>query len=162
VCAFGSFEILPKNLRDYQVPAGFDFFMSKYIKWIGLLAAATMVMASFLPWTFHADLNKTFTGFFSENNTYGKPGKFLIIFASLLAAGYVIPRVWAKRTILFVAAINFAYALKTFLLYSSCYGGYCPEKKIGLWLMIISATIMLIAAVFPDMKVRDVNVNRES
>src|SRR5262245_2728294 len=132
--------------------------MSKYIKWLGLAAAATMVIACFLPWTFHADINKVFNGFFSENNTYGKPGKFLIASALLLAAGYVTPRVWAKRIILFLAAVNFAYALKTFLLFSSCYRGYCPERKIGLWLMIISATILLIAAMLPDMKI----VNRES
>lgn len=146
------------NLPDFLVHAGFDFFMSKYLKWLGLVAATTMVIACFLPWTFHADINKVFTGFFSENNTYGKPGKFLAAFAVLLAAGYITPRVWAKRIILFLAAVNFAYALKTFLIFSSCYGGYCPERKIGLWLMIISAVVMLVSAVFPDMKI----VRRES
>jgi O-antigen ligase len=128
--------------------------MSKYIKWIGLVAAATIAISCFLPWTFHGDINKVFTGFFSENNNYGKPGKYLLVFAILIAAGYITSRVWAKRIILFLAAINFAYALKTFLLFSSCYRGYCPEKKLGLWLMIICASIMLIAAVFPDMKIR--------
>lgn len=132
--------------------------MAKYIKWIGLLAAATMAIACFLPWTYHQDIGKMFTGFFSEKNVYGKPGKFLLIFAILIAAGYLIPRIWVKRINLFLTAITFAYALKTFLLFSSCYRGYCPEKKFGLWLMIISGAVMLVAAVFPDMKI----VSRES
>ena len=129
--------------------------MIKYSKWISLAAAIILAISSALPWTFHADVNKNFTGFFSENNTYGKPGKFLLTFAGLMLICSFIPRIWLKRAALFFGAINFAYALKTFLVYSSCYGGYCPEKKVGLWLMLFSTALMLISAAFPDMKLKD-------
>src|SRR5690606_960231 len=40
----------------------------KYSQWIGVAASLLLVAACFLPWTWHPDLNKEFTGFFSENN----------------------------------------------------------------------------------------------
>ncbi|MDX2047547.1 MAG: hypothetical protein SFU87_12225, partial [Chitinophagaceae bacterium] len=128
--------------------------MAKYSKWAGLLATLFLVVSCFLPWTYHADIDKVFTGFFSEKNVYGKPGKFLVFTAALIAAGFIIPRVWAKRTNLFVSAISFAYALKSFFIYASCYRGYCPEKKLGIWLMLTCSFVMMVMAVFPDLKIK--------
>ena len=50
----------------------------KYSQWIGIAAAIMLVIAGFLPWTYHPDLNKNFTGFFTENNVYGKPGNVFV------------------------------------------------------------------------------------
>ena len=44
----------------------------RYSRWIGLAACITLIIACFLPWTYYADIQKTFTGFFSEKNMYGK------------------------------------------------------------------------------------------
>ena len=125
----------------------------KYSKWIGIAASIILVASCFLPWTFHPDLNKNFTGFFSENNVYGKPGKVFIALAIVAVTFYLIPRVWAKRWNLLVAGITVAFAFKCFLSYAGCYRGICPDKKAGLWIMMGSSIVMLIMAVFPDMKV---------
>ena len=128
--------------------------MAKNSKWIGLAGFGLLVLACFLPWTYHGDIDKTFTGFYSEKNIYGRPGKFLLIIAGLTMLSSFINLVWLKRLALFLSAINVAYAVKTFLVFGSCYLGYCPEKKIGLWLMLITTFIIFIASLFPDGKMQ--------
>ncbi len=122
----------------------------KYSKWIGIITALILIVACFMPWTFHADVNKTFTGFFSEQDMYGKPGKFLVIFSILSILLLLINKVWAKRVHIFLAAVIISYAFKTYVLYTSCYNAYCPEKKPGIYLVLIAAVLMLIVAVFPE------------
>ncbi|MBC7828981.1 MAG: hypothetical protein H7122_14625 [Chitinophagaceae bacterium] len=125
----------------------------KYSQWIGIIVLVILVVSGFLPWTYHPDLNKTFTGFFSENDVYGKPGKVFIYLASVASLCFIIPRVWAKRLNFFVCGVIVAYAFRNFIIFSGCYRGICPEKKLGLWLMIVSAVISLVMAVIPDIKV---------
>ena len=124
----------------------------KYSKWIGIVALVILIISCFLPWTYHPDLSKTFTGFFSENNAYGKPGKAFIFLSIVAAFGFVINRVWAKRMNFFVCAVIVAYAFRCFIIFSGCYTGICPEKKVGLWLMIAAAILSLAMAVIPDIR----------
>lgn len=127
----------------------------KYSQWIGIAAAIVLVIACFLPWTFHPDLNKNFTGFFSENNDYGKPGKVFTVFAIIASILFLIPRVWAKRWNLLIGALTVAFAIKSFIVFSGCYRGICPTKLAGLWVMLLSAVGLLIMTLLPDMKVID-------
>jgi hypothetical protein len=131
----------------------------KYSQWIGILAAITLVIACFIPWTYHPDVQKNFTGFFSENNLYGKPGKFFVVFAAIASVFFLIPRVWAKRWNLLFTAIIVAYSIKCFIMYTGCYHGICPEKKAGIWLMMLSSLVMLLMAVFPDTKLPEQKKN---
>ena len=123
--------------------------MSKYSQWISLGALALLAAACFMPWTFHADIDKSFTGFFSEKNIYGKPGKTLLVLGGLSCLLAFLPMVWAKRTALLVAGLNLAYAIKNFLIFGACYQGYCPEKKAGLFLMLGASALLLFASLFP-------------
>jgi len=125
----------------------------KHSQMIGIMALVVLVFSCFLPWTYHPDLNKTFTGFVSENNVYGKPGKVFIFFSLFATVFFLLPRIWAKRVNFFICAVIMAYAIKSFILFSGCYRGICPEKKEGIWIMIIAAIISLAMAVMPDMKV---------
>lgn len=126
--------------------------MQRIINWLGITACVVLIIACFMPWTFHADVGKDFTGFFSEQNKYGRPGKFMIIFAVIILSFMLLPKVWAKRTNLFLAAMLVAYAVKTYILYTSCYMAYCPEKKTGVFLMLFSTVMIFIAALLPNMK----------
>jgi hypothetical protein len=117
------------------------------------MAAIVLVAACFQPWAFYPDLNKEFNGFFSENNNYGRPGRVFMVLAFVAIVFYLIPKVWAKRGNLIVVAITVAYAIKSFITFSGCYGGICPEKKIGIWIMLFSAIVMLVMALLvPDIK----------
>jgi hypothetical protein len=122
----------------------------KYSKWIGLAAALFLMVVCFMPWTYHADIQKTFTGFFSEKGMYGKPGKFFIFFSIISILLLMIPRVWSKRTLLFVSALMVAYSIKTYILYTSCYNAYCPDKQAGIYLVLILSIVIFGSAIFSD------------
>ncbi len=125
----------------------------KYYKVIGLLACALMILSCLLPWAYYADLNKTFNGFFSEQNNYGKPGKFFVFFAIVSMALISTNKVWAKRVHLFLSALNIGYLIKTYILFTSCYNTYCPEKRAGLYLLILSSVVIMVVSIFPDLKI---------
>jgi hypothetical protein len=129
----------------------------KYSQWIGIFASLVLIAACFLPWTYHPDLNKEFTGFFSENNVYGKPGRTFFGLAIAAIIFFLVPKIWAKRWNLLVTGLTAAFAIKSFIMFSGCYRGICPVKKTGLWLMLLSAIIMLIMAIVPDIKLKENN-----
>lgn len=134
----------------------------KYSKLIGALAGIGLIVICFMPWTYHADVGKNFTGFFSEKGTYGKPGNAFVLFTVIFLSMTFISKVWAKRINLFVTAIMVAYAIKTYILFTSCYNAYCPEKKPGIYLVLIFSFILLLAAVFPELKIdKKTDTNKE-
>ena len=140
--------------------AGRDYFM-KYSQLIGIAAAVLLIVSCFLPWTFYPDVNKHFTGFYSEGNNYGKPGMLFSGLAVLATAFFLIPRVWAKRWNLLIGALVLAWAIRSFILFSGCYRGICPTKEIGIWLMVVAAGLLLLMTFFPDTAVKQ-DANKKS
>jgi hypothetical protein len=134
----------------------------KYYKQIGLIACVLLVISCFLPWAFYPDLHKSFNGFFSEMDIYGKPGKVFIFFAVLSAILILLNKVWAKRTLIFLAAFNVGYLIRTYILYTSCYRAFCPEKQYGLYLLIVGCVLLLIVSFFPNLKLKDEIIETES
>jgi hypothetical protein len=126
--------------------------MQRIIYWLGIAACIILIIACFLPWTYHGDVGKNFTGFFSEKNAYGRPGRYLIFFTVIILSLMLLPKIWAKRTNIFMGAVIVSYAVKTYILYTSCYMAYCPEKKAGVFLMLFSSVVIFIATIFPNMK----------
>jgi hypothetical protein len=126
----------------------------KYSQWIGFAACILLVVACFLPWAWYPDLQKDFTGFFSEENRYGQPGKLILFFTGLSMLCFLIPRVWAKRFNLLFGALNLAFAIRCYYVFTACYLGICPEKKAGIFLVVIAPLIIMLAAVLPDMKLK--------
>ena len=127
----------------------------KFSQWIGILAAFVLIISGFMNWTWYPDIHKYFTGFVSENNIYGKPGKIFIYFSSVAILFFILPRIWAKRWNVFVCTLIMAFAIRTFILYTSCYSGVCPVKQPGIWIMVASAALMLLCALLPDMKLKE-------
>lgn len=121
----------------------------KYSNYIGIAAAVLLIIACFLPWAYYPDIDKTFTGFFSEHNVYGKPGKFLGVLALVAIVFFLLPKVWAKRANLLLSALLIAFSIKSFILFSSCYQGTCPEKKIGIFLMLIMPMLVALSSILP-------------
>jgi hypothetical protein len=127
----------------------------KYSQWTGIVAALLIIAACFMPWAYFPDLGKNFTGFFSEKNIYGRPGKVLIFFSVIEILLFAIPKVWAKRANILVSALTIAFAVKSYILYTSCYGGLCPDKRAGIFLMLGATLITLIAALVPDLPIKE-------
>ncbi len=125
----------------------------KYLQKLGLIACIGLAISCFMPWAYYADIQQSFTGFYSFQNQYGKPGKLLLLIAVVAFVFMQLPRVWAKRSNLFVCALGVGYAIKSYILFTSCYNTYCPQKLPGIYLMMVAIILMQIAAVFPDLKI---------
>jgi len=122
---------------------------------VGIIAALILIASCFIPWTYYPDIDKTFTGFFSQANAYGKPGKAIIFFSVLSVVLFIIPKIWAKRFNVLVTAITIAYCVRSYVLFTTCSGGVCPEKKVGIFLIVISSALMLVSALLPDLKLNE-------
>ena len=92
---------------------------SKIMYRVGLAACVLLVVSCFLPWAYYADVHipteaqKAFTGFVTYQNQYGRPGKLLTLIAVVSFAFMLLPKIWAKRANLFIAALGVGYAIKT-------------------------------------------------
>jgi len=122
------------------------------MKWIGLLAALALIIACFIPWVFIESKNIIVTGIESGGTSFGKPGYFHFVLAALFLVFNFTPRIWAKRMNLLVSVLNIGWAVRNYFLISACAGGECPEKKIGLFIVLGSSLLMLSAALLPQMK----------
>lgn len=138
-------------------PKGDNFCYSvmKYYKQIGFLACLLIVISCFLPWAFYPDIHKSFTGFFSEKDLYGKPGKVFIFFAVASVILIYINKIWAKRILIFLAAFNAGYLIRTYILYTSCYRTFCPQKQYGLYLLVAGCVLLLVISFSPDLKLKE-------
>ncbi len=114
-----------------------------------MLAAVGLIVSCFLPWAYYPDLKMQFTGFFSFDNHYGKPGKFLVLLSSLSLICMLVPWLWAKRAHLFIGALLVGYAVKSFILFTSCYNAQCPQKQPGIFLMLFCSLLVLFASFVP-------------
>ena len=129
---------------------------TKILYWLGIVACIALIVSCFVEWAYF-DINAEkveFTGFYSYQNYYGKPGKFLVVAGAIALLLMLLPKLWAKRVNLFVCALTVGYAVKTYILYTSCYNAYCPEKRAGIYLMLGSSLVMLMASVFPELKMK--------
>jgi hypothetical protein len=131
--------------------------MTRYSKWIGLGAFVLLTISCFMPWAYYADVQKSFTGFFSENNVYGKPAKFLLVCGIISCLLVFFSNSWLRRSALLFSGLNMAYAIKNFLLFGACYRGYCPEKLFGLYLMLISTLLLFATTLIQGGKIEATN-----
>jgi hypothetical protein len=114
--------------------------------WLGLAACIVLIGSCFMHWTFYPDLQKHFTGFFTEKNYYGRPGLLLSFVAGFGILSYLLNKVWSYRLNLIFSAIGMAYAIKSYLLYTSAYDGYVPTKEAGIFIMLLAALLHMAVA----------------
>jgi len=129
----------------------------RYMKWIGLVAVILLVVSCFLPWVLIASKNIVVSGVDSTGTNFGKPGYTHFVLSFFFIILHFIPKLWAKRVNLLIVALNIAWVIRNFFIISMCREGECPEKQIGLWLVILASVLMLIAALFPDVQLKGEN-----
>lgn len=71
-----------------------------------------------------------------------------------------IPRVWAKRSNLLVVALNLAWAIRNYMIISSCHMGECPEKRVSIYILLFSSILLLVSALFPDVNISKVKSDK--
>lgn len=124
----------------------------RYMKWIGLAAAVLLVVSCFSPWVLIEEKNITISGIDTTGTNYGKPAYLHFFLSFFFIIFTLVPRIWAKRANLAVAALNIAWAIRNFIIISACQAGDCPVKKSGIWMMGLASLLMLLSSFFPDMK----------
>jgi hypothetical protein len=128
----------------------------KYSSWFGILAVGLLLAACYMPWVYVPAQKLEIAGMFaSAKHNFGKPGLMNIFLASLAAVFFLIPKIWAKRTNIFVCGFNIAWSIRNYILLSKCYDGECPELKAGLYLAILASVLMLVFSFVPDVKIEE-------
>lgn len=115
-------------------------------KWTGFVVCVLLAASTYMPWAWYPDIQKFFTGFFSEKNYYGKPGIFLCIVAGIGVLSYLLDKVWLYRVNLVAAALGMAYGIKSFLLFTSSYDGYVPQREAGIYIMLVASIVNVVFA----------------
>lgn len=124
---------------------GINMISTKRI--LGLIACLVLLGSCFFGWAYYPDINEEFTGFYSKNNYYGRPGILLGAVAAIGFAAYVFHKVWLYRINLIIAAIGMGYAVKSWLLFSSGYDGFTPQPRAALYVMLASALLHVVMGV---------------
>jgi len=127
----------------------------KYSQQIGAALALLTILVCFFPWSYIPSLDITITGMQTTGTHFGKPGILHIGFSTIAFVLFLTPRVWSKRTNVFVCAINLAWGLKNFMLYSICPAGDCQEKRFGIYLLLVFCFLMIIMALLPKLPVKE-------
>jgi len=127
----------------------------RYMKWIGLFAVILLVVSCFLPWVVISSKNIVVSGVDSTGTNFGKPGYTHFVLSFFFIVFHFLPKLWAKRVNLLIVALNIAWAIRNYFIISMCREGECPEKRIGLWLVLLASVLMLIAALFPDVQLKE-------
>ena len=125
------------------------------MKWIGLFAVILLIVACFLPWVIIPSKNIVVSGVESTGTNFGKPGYNHFVLSFFFIIFHFIRRLWAKRSNLLVVALNIAWAIRNYFIISMCREGDCPEKQIGLWLVLFASVLILVAALFPDIQLKE-------
>lgn len=112
---------------------------------LAFFGIALLVTACFLPWMAIESRSITVTGLNTAGTKFGKPGYFHFLWTGIFLIFLLIPKVWAQRAAVGVAAFNIAWAIRNFLIIPMCQMGECPERKIGLFLLLVAAFVMFVA-----------------
>ena len=127
----------------------------KYSQRIGIVAAIALMAICFFPWSYIASKQITVSGFSAIGTNFGKPGLINFALCVVMLVMFVVPTIWAKRTNVFIAALNLAWSFRNYLLLSSCMMGECPEKKWGLYVLVFLAFVIQIMALLPKLEVKN-------
>jgi hypothetical protein len=113
---------------------------------VGLVSCVFIIISLFLNWAWYPDIQKYFTAFFTEGNHYGKPGNWLSLVSILGIIFYFVNKPWSQRLNLILSGLTLAYAIRTFLLFTSGYDGYVPDAQPGIYLMLAGCIGHIIGA----------------
>ena len=127
----------------------------KYSKWIGILAFVMLIVISYQPWVYIASKQITVTGLNAAGTNFGKPALLSLVMGVVAVILFLLPYTGAKRANLFFCALILAWAIRNFIILSTCRQGDCPQKEAGLYIMLAASIIMLAASLFPDVKLKN-------
>ena len=114
------------------------------MRWLSIVAAIIVLTACFFPWIVIESKNIVVSGVSAEGTSFGKPGYMHFVLAGLFLLFMLLNKTWSQRASVFVAAFNLAWAIRNYIVISSCHGGECPEKQAALYASLIFSILMLL------------------
>lgn len=124
----------------------------RYSTFLGIGATIALFVICWMPWVYIPSVQRTITGFYSEGTNFGHPGLMHYIIGSVAIIFFIIKNIIAKRANIFFCTFNFAWSLRNFLLITHCELGECPEKKIGIYLVVCLSFLMMLMSLLPPNK----------
>jgi hypothetical protein len=126
----------------------------KYSKWIGLVAAVLVIVSCYMVWIDVPSVSLEIGGMHSSGKqNYGRPGLLNLIMAVMAILFFLLPYIFAKRANIFIGAFNIAWSMRNFILLSKCYGGDCPIRKTGLYLLMGASLVLMVMTFLPDLEI---------
>ena len=125
----------------------------KYSQLLGVFGVIALAAVCYMPWSIIPEKILTVTGMSTAGTDFGKPGLMHLVLGALLIVFFLVPKLWAKRINVFVAAINLAWGIRNYVLLSTCYMGECPLKKPGLFIMLALCTFIQVMSLFPKIEI---------
>ncbi len=121
----------------------------KHSQTIGFIAVVLTLLVCFMPWVVIESKDITISGFKATGTKFGRPGMFLVYMGSIAAVLFLTPKIWAKRINVFLTAMFFAWAVRNYIILTTCDGGECPKKQVGLFLLLAFSAITMIMSFLP-------------
>ncbi|MEJ7611830.1 MAG: hypothetical protein WKF88_11685 [Ferruginibacter sp.] len=118
-----------------------------------LFCCIALVAVCFIPWVYYKSINDSFTGYhvtkFVTGVYYGRAGIFITVFAAIIFLLTIWKNNGAKRVSLFVAALLFAYCIRTYILFTGSLFEGEVVKHPGIYLIVFLSMILLVSSAFP-------------
>lgn len=124
----------------------------KYSQQIGMALAVSIIAACWMPWVYIESKAIWVDGFHAPGTNFGRPGLFIAYTSGISFTLFFFNKIWAKRINVFITSVVFAWSIRNFLILSACFAGECPQKQVGLYLMIILSASMMMMSFLPKMK----------
>lgn len=129
-----------------------NFTGMRYSNQLSIVVALLLIAICFAPWVYIPPIDTTITGWNAGKTNLGKPGLMHIVFSVITIAMILLPNIWAKRINVFVCSFNVSWAIRNYLLTTQCEMGECPEKRYGIYVLLVLSVILLILSFFPRFK----------
>ena len=126
----------------------------KYSQIIGIITAIIVIVVCHLPWSIVVERNIVINGMYTKGTDFGRPGLLNIILSVVMILFFIMQEVWAKRTNLFIGAINFAWSIRNYILVTTCYYGECPQKQPALFALVFFSFVTMLMSFFPKIEIK--------
>jgi len=124
----------------------------KYSQQIGMVLALAIIAACWMPWVYIESKDIWVDGFHAKGTNFGRPGLFIAYTAGISFLLFLVNKIWAKRINVFIGSFAFAWSIRNYLILSACFAGECPQKQVGLYLMVVLSAIMMVMSFLPKIK----------
>lgn len=129
----------------------------KYSQQIGIIACLLLIAVCFMPWIELPALQKTLSGVngkVNSNITFGKPVILHSVLCGFSIVLFLLPKIGAKRTNIFIALLNLSLTIKSFILYRMC-RPECPVTKPALYALLALGLLIQLMALLPKISVNE-------